>query len=220
MTQSGGKSGPAEGLAPSPKDRRRHKRVMVALPGRCLLEDGSEQPCECIDISAGGLRLRAAKAGPWGSRVVVYLDGVGRVEGHLIRRAPDWFAIETRGSSRKEERVEERIAWIMQAEIGTSSERRRLSRQYVERQQVQLTGFDGARHAAELTDISREGAALLTEAVFETGARVRLDGRRARVVRAFPGGLALKFENWALDAPTRRDTSPPIRTGRPRRAGG
>jgi hypothetical protein len=194
MSETGGKAGPAEGRAQKGEDRRRHRRVAVALPGRYMLEDGSEHACECLDVSAGGVRIRALKAGPWGSRVVVYVEGIGRMEGHLVRRAPGWFAIETRITSRKEERVEERIGSIAEAEAGRSDDRRRLSRKYVERQPVRLIGSDGRLHPAEITDVSKEGAALLTEARLDPGARVRLDGRRAKVVRAFPGGLALAFE--------------------------
>jgi hypothetical protein len=218
MTDTAGKGASPERPEPSQSDRRRHKRVAVALSGRYLLEDGTEHPCECIDISAGGVRLRAAKAGPWGSRVVAYIDGIGRIEGHIVRRAPGWFAIETRGTARKEERVEERIAWILESDVGGGDGRRRLSRHYVERQTVQIATLDGRQYPAKLTDISREGAALLVDIAIEVGARVRLDGRRARVMRAFPGGVALKFENWTDESRERRPTLPPVKETRARRA--
>ena len=217
-TETGGSGVSLEGPDPSPSDRRRHKRVAVALPGRYMLEDGSEYACECIDISAGGLRLRAAKAGPWGSRVIAYIDGIGRIEGHLVRRAPGWFAIETRGTSRKEERVEERIAWVMESDVAKRDGRRRLSRQYLERQNVCLSTIDGRQHPAELTDVSKDGAALLIDTAIAVGERVRLDGRRARVVRVFPGGVAIKFENWVDEARDRRETFAPSHEPRVRRA--
>jgi hypothetical protein len=214
MTVASGDGTSSERPAPSPSDRRRHKRVELALPGRYMLEDGAEYPCECVDISAGGLRLRAAKAGPWGSRVIAYIDGIGRIEGHLVRRAPGWFAIETRGTARKEERVEERITWLLEADDGHGEGRRRLSRHYVERQQVGLATLDGRQYTAELTDVNKEGAALLLDAALEVGARVRLDGRRARVARVFPGGLALKFENWVDETRDRRAALPSPRRAR------
>jgi PilZ domain len=217
-TESGRDGASLEGSDPSPSDRRRHRRLAVALPGRYMLEDGSEYACECIDISAGGLRLRAARSGPWGSRVIAYIHGIGRVEGHLVRRAPGWFAIETRGTSRKEERVEERIARIMDSNVAKQDGRRRLSRQYLERQSVRLATLDGRQHPAELTDVSKDGAALLIDTGIAVGERVRLDGRRARVVRAFPGGVALRFENWVDEARDRHESFAPIREPRARRA--
>ncbi|MDE3174574.1 MAG: PilZ domain-containing protein [Pseudomonadota bacterium] len=201
MTDKDGSGSAPEPHPEAAEDRRRFQRVEVHLPGRYMLEDGSEFPCVCIDVSVGGVRLRAAQAGPWGSRVVAYIDGIGRLEGYIVRRAPGWFALETRVTPRKGERVEERIAWIRESEAAASPDTRRLSRQFVERQDVTLSTVDGRQETAQLTDISRDGAAVLTEAAMEIGERVRLDNRRARVMRVFPGGLALKFENWTHDSP-------------------
>jgi hypothetical protein len=186
-------------------DRRRFRRVSVSLPGRYMLEDGSEYPCICTDISVGGVRLSAAHAGPWGSRVIAYISGVGRIEGYIVRRAPGWFALENRITLRKGERVQERIALIAESEHAESAQRRAFSRDSDSRQ-AYLTTHDGRRHVAEITDITREGAAVLTEAQPEIDERVRLESRRARVVRLFPGGLSLQFEAAAEDQrPPRRD---------------
>ena len=174
-------------------DRRRFKRVAVTLPGRYLLEDGSEHACLCIDVSVGGVRLRAAQAGPWGSRVIAYIDSIGRIEGYIVRRAPGWFALECRITARKGERVQERIALITDGDYAELLDRRNGSRESVDRQ-AYLTTRDGRRHVAQITDITREGAALLTEAQPEIDERVRLESRHARVVRLFPGGVALRFE--------------------------
>ena len=201
MTDQDGSDTATEPPPEAADERRRFQRIEVYLPGRYMLEDGSEFPCVCIDVSVGGVRLRAAQAGPWGSRVVAYIDGIGRLEGYIVRRAPGWFALETRVTPRKGERVEERIAWIQESETVASPDTGRLSRQFVERQEVTLSTVDGRQQIAQLTDISKEGAALLTDAVLERGERVRLDNRRARVMRVFPGGMALKFENWADEKP-------------------
>jgi PilZ domain len=197
-------------------DRRRFRRVAVELPGRYMLEDGGEHPCVCVDVSVGGVRLRAAQAGAWGSRVIAYIEGIGRLEGHIVRRAPGWFSLQTRVTARKGERVEERIAWILQSNA-ESSGRRRLSREFVERQDVMLTTPDGRRSVAQLTDISKQGAALLTDADLRVGERVRLDNRRARVARLFPGGLAIQFENWE-DEPRAHEIAAAAPRPRARRA--
>lgn len=208
MTETDGNGAPAEAPEQTQDDRRRFRRVAVSLPGRYMLEDGSEHACVCIDVSVGGVRLRASQSGAWGSRVIAYIEGLGRIEGYIVRRSPGWFALELRNTARKGERVEERIAWIMGSDGGKRPDRRGLSRQFV-RQEVELSTFDGRRYAAQVTDISKEGAAVLTDAVLEAGERVRLETRRARVVRQFPGGLALQFENWSEDAHARRAAGAP-----------
>ena len=179
MTEADGIVAPA--AAPLSKDRRRSRRVSVNLPGRYMLEGGGEFPCVCVDVSVGGVRLRATHAGSWGSRVIAYIDGIGRLEGYIVRRAPGWFALETRSTARKDERVQQRIAWILDNEHG--ADRRAPSREPVQREAA-ISTLDGRKYMAQVTDISREGAALLTDAKLEIGERLRLDSRRARVVRA------------------------------------
>ena len=171
--------------ARSERDRRKHRRFRVALPGRYMLEDGEELLCECVDISAGGMRLRAPKAGPWGSRVIAYIEGVGRIEGRIVRRAPGWFAIETRATVRKEERVEGRIAGIVDGREG--------ARKVSAAPAVSLETADGKRYVATLADLSLEGASLLVEADIVEDEAVWLNDRPGRVVQVFPGGLALEF---------------------------
>ena len=202
MTQTDGRGVPTAGKTRS--DRRRFHRVAVSLPGRYMLEDGSEHDCVCIDVSVGGVRLRANQAGPWGSRVIAYIEAIGRLEGYIVRRAPGWFALETRSTALKGERVQERIAMILEAEGDDRVDRRGPEREASHRQ-VSLATLDGRQHRAELTDISRTGAALLTEATLALDERVRLDNRRARVARLFPGGVALEFENWADEPRPRRE---------------
>jgi hypothetical protein len=218
MINKGGSGSPTPPRPQAGDDRRRFQRVEVHLPGRYLLEDGAEHPCVCIDVSVGGVRLRAAQAGPWGSRVIAYIDSIGRLEGYIVRRAPGWFALETRVSARKGERVEERIACILESVAATHPDRGRLSRQFVERQEVTLATADGRQQAAQLMDINKEGAALVTNAVLQLGDRVRLDNRRARVTRVFPGGMALTFENWLDESPPRHETAMPAPAPRARRA--
>jgi hypothetical protein len=201
-------------------DRRRFDRVAVSLPGRYMLEDGSEHDCVCVDVSVGGVRLRAPQSGPWGSRVIAYIEAIGRLEGYVVRRAPGWFALETRGTALKGERVQERIAMILKAQADDYVDRRGPSRPFSNRQsphrQVSLGTLDGRLHHAEITDISKNGAALLTEAPLSLDERVRLDSRRARVARLFPGGAALKFENWTDEQRARRE--PALAEPRARRA--
>ncbi len=171
-------------------NRRRFERAPVSLLGRYMLEDGTEYPCECADISVSGVRLRAAVAGPWGSRVVVYIDGIGRLEGYIVRRAIGWFALEVHATARKGERVQERIEWLLNA---ANVQRLSPARQFV-RRDVALETQDGKRLAAQLTDITREGAAVLTDTSYEVGQRLRIENRDAQVVRSFPGGVALQFD--------------------------
>src|SRR5579883_81162 len=93
---------------PAPKSRasgRRHARVPLVLSGRYMLADGSEFPCETTDVSPVGLGIRGFRCGPVGSKVVAYIDGLGRVDGRVVRRSPGWFALSLADYAGKEGRL-------------------------------------------------------------------------------------------------------------------
>ncbi len=90
---------------PSGPERRRYPRLPLTLQGRYMLEDGSEFSCETLNVSPIGIGIRGGAAGAIGDRVVAYFDGLGRVEGKIVRRAHTWFAIDIAGTPRKLERV-------------------------------------------------------------------------------------------------------------------
>jgi hypothetical protein len=91
------------------EERRHYTRVPLTLRGRYMLEDGSEFPCETQDISPIGIGIRGFSAGAIGDRVVAYFDGLGRIEGRIVRRAHTWFAIDITATPRKLERLAEKI---------------------------------------------------------------------------------------------------------------
>jgi tetratricopeptide (TPR) repeat protein len=70
---------------PLPQERRRFRRTKSSVPGRYMLEDRREFPCHSIDISPGGIGLMAPVPGEIGTRVVVYLEQIGRIEGFIVR---------------------------------------------------------------------------------------------------------------------------------------
>jgi PilZ domain len=100
-------SSEAESTTRSAIERRAFARTPLRLRGRYMLEDGREFPCETLDISPIGIGIRGFAAGAIGDRVVAYFDELGRVEGHIVRRAPTWFAIDIMATSRKLERLAE-----------------------------------------------------------------------------------------------------------------
>ena len=57
-------------------DRRRFKRVVVSLNGRFMSEDKREYPCEVLNMSPGGMALRAPISPQIGERIVAYLTDV------------------------------------------------------------------------------------------------------------------------------------------------
>jgi hypothetical protein len=158
-----------------------------------MLEDLSEHPCETIDVSPVGLRLKAPHVLPWGARVIAYIEGLGRVEGNVVRRARGWFAISLRSLSFKEERLANKISWLVQQVNEGGDDRRGAPRYDGDNQDVVIGTEDGCEYLGELIDISVEGAAFLVEAPLSLDETIKFGQKLAKVVRIFEGGAAAQF---------------------------
>lgn len=99
--------------APPEPERRRHVRVALALRGRYMLPNGGEYACVTRDLSRMGMAISGHPVGAVGERVVAYLEELGRIEGRVVRRSEDWFAIELVGTPQKLEKLEEKIDAIV-----------------------------------------------------------------------------------------------------------
>ena len=95
-------------------EHRRHPRVPLALPGRYMIEDGSEFRCQTIDVSPVGIAIRGFLAGEVGQQVVAYLDDLGRIEGVIVRRTSFLLAIGASPPPRKINRLAARIDALVQ----------------------------------------------------------------------------------------------------------
>src|SRR3984957_1376384 len=93
------------------QERRRHQRVKVVLLGRYMLEDRREFPCQTIDMSPGGVALSAPVKGEIGSRVVVYIDHLGRIEGRIARHLDHGFALSLNVPLIKREKLADQLTW-------------------------------------------------------------------------------------------------------------
>jgi hypothetical protein len=179
------------------KERRRHPRSHLKLQGRYMLSDGSEFPCETVDVSPGGIAIRGLKAGQLGERVVVYIEDLGRIEGAVLRSASGWFTVEIRAPSKKLERLAETIAWLVKNKEEGLANRRNRRRIDAADEPILLRTVDGATFAARLIDVSTTGAAVLVDIALPIGAHVSIDDKPASVSRRFPGGVAVTFRETA-----------------------
>jgi hypothetical protein len=178
-----------------PHERRRHERFEVALPGRCMLFDRLEYPCWTVDVSPSGLGIVGLPKGNIGDRIVAYISQIGRVEGVIARHFSKGFGFEIHAPALKREKLGRRIDWLIQRETLDATEGRRQERMCAESRQTTLTIPDGRQFPAELIDISGPGAALSVNVAPPIGSAVTLGRTAARVVRHFPGGIAVSFND-------------------------
>ena len=190
------------------EERRRNSRIGLVLPGRYMLLDGSEYPCETIDVSAHGVAIRGPKVGCYGERIVAYIQDLGRIEGHIVRRAIGKFALDISSPQSKIDRLADRISWISHRDAEGHFDRREVVRLDVWRDKSLLRTSDGLEYPAELLDVSIDGAALQVDLALPVGSQVTLGEQPAFVLRCFPGGLAVTFES--MPEPSLLESAPAL----------
>ena len=178
---------------PVPQERRRFRRVKLSVLGRYMLEDRREFPCQTIDISPGGVSLVAPVAGEVGSRVIVYLEHIGRIEGQVVRKLENGFAMTISAPQRKQDKLAAQLTWLVNRQAFGLPEDRRHERIELTNTHSMITFEDGRRLPTTVVDCSISGAALDCGEMIPLGTRVTVGRREARVVRHFNGGIAVEF---------------------------
>src|SRR3712207_2557773 len=144
-------------------ERRRHRRVAVALLGRYMLPNRQEYPCQTVDMSPGGVLLTAPVKGAVGEKVIAYLEHIGRIEGEIARHVPDGFAVAVSATSRKRDKLAAQLTWLANRDaLGLPEDRgheRIVPRQFTTIMRL----ANGRELAVRLIDLSRSGAAVSME---------------------------------------------------------
>lgn len=180
-------------LDPKQVERRRHQRVKVDLLGRYMLEDKREFPCQTIDMSPGGVALFAPVKGNIGSRVVVYADQIGRIEGRVVRHLDHGFALRLNVPLIKREKLADQLTWLANRHILGMPEDRRHERLVPRDARSTLRLEDGREYIVKLIDVSLSGAAVKADVQPPLGTLVTVGKTPGRIVRHFAGGLAVEF---------------------------
>lgn len=185
----------AAALRPAPRqtERRRNRRVPVALLGRYMLPSREEYPCQTVDMSPGGLLVTAAVKGELGQRVVVYLEHLGRLEGEISRHTDEGFAVAIGGTVRKRDKLASQLTWLANRQALGLPEDRRHERVVPRSPATTLKLESGRAIPVRLIDVSLSGAAVSLESKPALGSSVTLGRTAATVVRHFHGGIAVEF---------------------------
>jgi len=179
-------------------ERRRHRRVPVALRARFLASDDTEHDCTVVNISAGGLRLAAERPVPVNSRIVLYVDQVGRFDCTVVRHTSGGFAVRFDIHAKKRERTVEALSRLL-IEGPRGADQRREFRVEADAKAC-LTLENGDARECRIIDISLTGAAVEVADPPAVGETVRLGRMRATVVRRSESGVGLSFHGGASTA--------------------
>ena len=139
--------------------------------------------------------FRTTDPGVEGSRgtAVAYVDLVGRLEGPVVRTAPDRVSLTIMAPDAKWARLRQQLALI--ADMPTDErEELRLHRRIVpDVTDVRLLLPHDVAAIGRIRDVSRSGAAIESRAAVSVGDRITIGATRGIVARLFAGGFAVQF---------------------------
>jgi hypothetical protein len=175
------------------QERRRHRRVQLSLPGRGLSASVGEFTCRLVDVSPGGAKIVSKTPPPRGERVVLLFDGLGRMEGEVVRAGAGGFALRLTSSQRKRDRLADAITWRFNMErLGLEEDRTAPRKPGRGRAKIHLR--DGVVIQADVVDVSITGAAFACLERPRVGEPVRVGDMRGRVARWLDTGFAVAFD--------------------------
>ena len=188
-----------EGSEHKGPDRRRYPRFALSLPGRFMRPDKLDYPCRLKDISVGGAAFITPAQPLVGEKIIVYLMHLGGLEGTVVRRTPDGFAMTITATQRKRDSLAARIQLLRgRADLAESDER--ISPRTTSTGFATLMLPDGTTLECAMLDVSGTGISLVTPIKPAVGSEVIVSNERAVVVRHHDEGIAVEFVNQRLEA--------------------
>jgi hypothetical protein len=173
------------------------ERCALVLGARYRVGDGNEFPGELCEISSLGLRIRGPKGGEVGNWCTASISSVGVVEGLVVEARPTSFVFGLVAPPRRLQRLADRLNWQLRLQREQVEERRASERVEMHHVKATIVTGEGQVYTCEIFDLSEGGAALhLGESAlyFWLDQPVAFEGREARVLRCFPGGIVIKFD--------------------------
>jgi hypothetical protein len=176
------------------RERRRFRRMPMAITGRLLDAEGREHDCRTADISPGDVRIVSPVSPDVGERVVIYLDGFGRVSGRVARSCGEGeVAVIFDFSAHKREKMAEQLTLALNKGLGVEAPARPIGRDPA--QTIRIEFETGEAYDGEVLDFSLAGVTVRTPRPPPLiGVWVRIGGVYGRVARLIEGGFAVDFE--------------------------
>lgn len=174
-------------------DRRRHKRIAVALLGRFMRTNTQEYPCKLVDVSVGGAAMMSPVDVEDGERIVAYFDQLGGLEGTVTRLFEGGFAINLIATQHKREKLAAQLMLIINSEGNATAADRRHQRIIPKDPKSNLQLANGTAAACDVLDVSISGASIATPLRPVIGEEVVLGKLRGRIVRHHERGIGIEF---------------------------
>jgi len=201
-------------IARAAKDRRRFKRVRISVAGRLYIPATQEEAiCTVEDISPGDASILCDLHREPEGRAVIYLDGLGRFEGPVVRSKPGGFVMTFACSHQKREKLAEQLALEINRHLLSESDVRRHERVDTGTGSfTHYTRYTGEQIRCEVLDLSLTGVSVRTESRPPIGEHILIGNRAGRVARHHGDGIGVEFLGLASSSADGAEKSATIST--------
>jgi hypothetical protein len=183
-------------------ERRRFRRVRLALAGRLYIPSTNEEAsCTVEDISPGDAALLCdLKHDPEG-RAVVYLEGLGRFEGPVLRHKPGGFVVTFTCSTQKREKLADQLTLELNRHLLVEGDMRPHERvEAIMGSFSHFTRSTGEQVRCAVLDLSLTGVTVGCETKPPVGEHILVGHRAGRVALHHPDGIAIEFLGLSASA--------------------
>jgi hypothetical protein len=178
-------------------NRRQHERMAAALDGRLFVPaEESEQPCQVVDLSAGGAQVTCEDVPPCTTFVILYVNGFGRFPAVTTRYRDGAIGLRFDLSEHKRQHLTRQIEAFLQAGMVGVTRLRHHKRVAVPAQSTfprNFLGADGQEVPCTVRDFSLQGMFVETATRPALGETITLGHHRGRVVRHEMNGIGIQF---------------------------
>ena len=124
----------------------------LRLTGRYRVGDGNEFPCEFLDLSPLGLRLRGPKSGELYKWCTASIASVGLIEGLVVEAKQSSFVVGVIAPPRRLQRLAQRLHWQALRNAAKVQERRASERVEMNNASGAIETEDGRSFVCEATN--------------------------------------------------------------------
>ena len=177
-------------------ERRARPRASVDVKGKIFFPERKwEEECVVSDLSPDGAGLKSSCSAAVGALAVLYVDGLGRFEGKIVRHDRLRLGVKFDFSEAKRARLAQMITdYVERGEIKSTSVRAR-SRLTSSHALHQFVLPSGQTRDCEIVDIALSGASLRTDVRPPVGETITFGKTTAVVVRHTKSGIAVSFQD-------------------------
>ena len=176
------------------EEQRRHRRIGLIRQARVLTSENRECPCTIVDFSVGGVLAIADLTPRIGSRAVVIIDAIGRLDGRVTRVAGNQFAVYFDALTlRKRMQLADEVTWEVNRETLDLADDRRAPR-HIRPGRARVVLKDGVATSAKFINESEVGASFAASQRPRPGELADVDDRTVRVARRHETGFAVDYK--------------------------